>query len=327
MRILSLTGGDREPASPPLAMLVTQQAKTRLPHATQSPKPSRPRPETHRGGPATRTSPRRCSSRDIAHGGCSRWGLFSRSRARALAGPPHLLRAGRVTFLARAMGCPTPRSLARRSLWDLVARGTCAVRSEPAPYHVMNLVLHLDDRGRWSPRSAAVSVSGQRFRGCSLALRVTADRIYAHPLGFGHSRDPGHAAFPHRLLALAVGREGDSTPLLWAGALTGVAAALSKEKRCSPAGGAFIAANIGNTRARPWRVIVPQAALMFVFVLAFVATLRSGSTSGAKRIRSTLAGFPDRELSHLPALVRKPDVPMPDSHSIAKPLMPSRSER
>src|SRR5262245_7006867 len=136
-----------------------------------------------------------------------------------------------VTFLARAMGlAPAPLSLARSLSTGFTWRAANALFGlDPLPYHVMNLALHLMS-------AALVAAIGRRL-GLGRSGSATAALLFATtPIAF----TPTHWAsciqeIQATVLSLAafwiwlVGRERGSTRLLWAGGLTGVAAALSKE--------------------------------------------------------------------------------------------------
>jgi hypothetical protein len=226
-----------------------------------------------------------------------------------------------VTFLARAMGLePTPWSLARPLSTGVTWRAAHALFGlNPLPYHVLNLVLHLTS-------AALVAAIGGRLglrRGGSLAAGLL---FAATPIAF----TPTHwASCIQEILATIfslvafwlwlVGRERGSIPLLWAGALTGVAAVLSKENAVLlPV--VLVAANLGTTQTRPWRVIVPQATLMLVFVVAYLATLRPGdSLGGAAYSRDFSPGFLIANFATYLRWCVSPHVPVPDLHAIASP--------
>jgi hypothetical protein len=224
-----------------------------------------------------------------------------------------------VTFIARAIGvAPTPWSLARPLSVGVTWRAAHALFGlNPFPYHVLNLVLHLTS-------AALVAAIGARLglqRGGSL---VAALLFAATPIAFTPTHwASGIQEIQATVFALGafwlwlVGRERGSTPLLWVAALAGVAAVLSKENAVLlPV--VLIAANLGTTRARPWRVIVPQAALMLVFVVAFVATLRPGDHLGGEAYARDFS--PRFLMANLSTYLRwcvSPHVPVPDLHAIA----------
>jgi len=224
-----------------------------------------------------------------------------------------------VTFLARAMGlAATPWSLPRLLSTGLTWRAAYALFGlNPLPYHILNFVLHLTS-------AALIAAIGRRLglrRGGSL---VAALLFAATPIAF----TPTHwASCIQEVLATVLaltafwlwlaGRERGSTLLLWAGALAGVAAAMSKESTVLlPL--VLVAANVGNTRAPSWKVIAPQAALIVAFVVTFTATVRSGNYLGGEAYsRDFSPGFLIANFATYLRWCVSPHVPVPDLHAVA----------
>ncbi|HET9328431.1 MAG TPA: hypothetical protein VFQ05_16815, partial [Candidatus Eisenbacteria bacterium] len=226
-----------------------------------------------------------------------------------------------VTFLARAMGlAPTPWPPVRPLSMGFTWRVEHALFGlNPLPYHAVNLVLHLMS-------AALVAAIGRRLGLRPAGSLVAALLFAATPIAF----TPTHWASDIQeiqvtVVSLAafwlwlVGLERGSTPLLWAGAATGIAATLSKENAVLlPV--VFIAANLGNARPQPWRKIVPQTALMFAFMVAFVAVLRSGDYVGGEAYSLDFSpGFLIVNLATYLSWCVSPHVPVPDLHAIANP--------
>ena len=226
-----------------------------------------------------------------------------------------------VPFLARASGLePTPWSLARLLSVAITWRAAHALFGlNPLPYHVVNLVLHLTS----AALVAAIGVQIGLRRGGSLMAGLL---FAATPIAFTPTHwASGAGEILATVLSLGafwlwlVGRERGSTPLLWAGALTGLAAVLTKESAVLlPL--VLVAANVGIPRARPWRVVVPQAALMLAFVVPFVAAISSGGYLGGEAYSRDFS--PSFLLVNLATYLRwcvSPHVPVPDLHAMANP--------
>jgi len=234
-----------------------------------------------------------------------------------------------VTFLARAMGLsPIPWSMSRPLFEGVTFRALHVLFGlDPLPFHLANLLLHLLN-------VALIHVIGRRLLE-SRAAAFGATLLFAvSSIGF----TPLHwatgivelqaAAFALGAIWLYIlARERRSTPLLWAGAVSGLAAALTKENAAFlPLVLLIVEARCAGrtrpgvvTRFEPARLL-PQTLLSGAFLAAYLATIRyEPFASGEAYARTASPAFLLANLATYAAWCAAPLDPFRDMVATAHP--------
>ena len=227
-----------------------------------------------------------------------------------------------ITFLARARGLePAPWSFARLlsgaprwALFDALSG------LDPLPYHAANLALHLVNVAL--TYAVARRLLGGRAAAWAAAVLFGASSIAFTPLhwatGFGELLATTGAL--GALLLFLDARARGSRAALWLSALCVLAAALSKETMLLLPLVLVVAEWRLDTPARDLRRVIPAAAVMLAFAVAFLLTARrAGYLGGEAYAMSAAPGFLAANLATYLRWCVTPHVPVRDAVAAMDP--------